>query len=69
MPLAAPFDLSGAAFALRPSFASVARELGWCEYDYPRWGGHTFPNVLAVTFSVLVAPASLIGPELLQDPL
>jgi hypothetical protein len=20
----------------------VARDLGWCEYDYPRWGGH-FP--------------------------
>jgi hypothetical protein len=40
MPLAAPFDLSGAAFALRPSFASIARDLGWCEYDYPRWGEH-----------------------------
>src|SRR5688500_8018740 len=40
MPLAA---LCGpppsAAFALRP--LRVARNLGWCEYDYPRWGGHT----------------------------
>lgn len=25
-------------FALRPP--SVARDLGWCDHDYPRWGGH-----------------------------
>src|SRR5215211_6145083 len=30
---------SSAAFALRP--LRVAQDLGWCEYDYPRWGGHT----------------------------
>jgi hypothetical protein len=31
---------------------------------HPRWGGHTFPYALAVTSSVLGAPASLIGSEL-----
>jgi hypothetical protein len=44
--LAALGRLFGAAFALRPSFASVARGLGWCEYDYPRWGAHTTESIL-----------------------
>jgi hypothetical protein len=22
---------------------SVARDLGWCDHDDPRWGGHTSP--------------------------
>src|SRR5215208_392794 len=30
--------LWGAAFALRP--LRIARDLGWCDHDYPRWGGH-----------------------------
>src|SRR5215217_3912079 len=28
----------------RPSLVStlrIARGLGWCDHDYPRWGGHT----------------------------
>jgi hypothetical protein len=29
--------LLGAAFSLRP--LRVARDLGWCEYDHPRWAG------------------------------
>src|SRR5215207_11225145 len=41
MPLAALlFSAScGVAYALRPR--AVARDLGWCDHDYPRWGGHT----------------------------
>jgi hypothetical protein len=35
---AAPMS-SSAAFALRP--LRIARDLGWCEYDYPRWDAHT----------------------------
>jgi hypothetical protein len=31
--------LLGAAFALRT--LRVARDLGWCDHDHPRWGGHT----------------------------
>src|SRR5215218_523059 len=44
----------------------VARVLGWCDHDYPRWGGHNIPVRLTTVqlFHVLVAPASLIGPEL-----
>jgi hypothetical protein len=34
-----------------------------------RWGVHTFPKALAVTFSVHGAPASLIEPELLRSGL
>src|ERR671915_592005 len=32
-------NTSGAAFALCP--LCVARDLRWCDHDYPRWGGHT----------------------------
>src|SRR5215218_775729 len=53
---------SSAAFALRPSFAGIARGLGWGEYDYPRWGGHTSKSI--ATPSVLGAPASIMGSEL-----
>jgi hypothetical protein len=64
MPLAALFPFfpifPSAAFALRPSFASVARDLGWCEYDYPRWGAHTTTQRTA-TPPVLGAPASIMG--------
>src|SRR5215218_10173299 len=62
--LAALFGLSlGAAFALRP--LRVAWDLGWCEYDYPRWGVHTghLQEHLPILL-VLVAPASLMGSEL-----
>jgi hypothetical protein len=38
----------------------VARDLGWCDHDYPRWGAHT-PESIA-TSSVLGAPVSLIRP-------
>src|SRR5215211_8809206 len=49
-----------AAFALRP--LCVARDLGWCECNYPRWGGHnTIQHTLLV---VLGSSASLIGSEL-----
>jgi hypothetical protein len=51
---AAPFDLAGAALALRPR--SVARDLGRCDHEYPRWDGHT-PESIA-TSSVLGAPVS-----------
>jgi hypothetical protein len=57
--------LDNAAFALRPS--SVARDLGWCDHDYPRWDAHTSESI--ATYSVLGAPASIMGSELLQDPL
>ena len=30
--------LGNAAFALLP--LCVARDLGWCDHDYPRWGAH-----------------------------
>jgi hypothetical protein len=52
--------------SLRPPLC-VARDLGWCEYDYPRWGGHTPESI--VTSTVLGASASIMGSELLQDPL
>jgi hypothetical protein len=54
-------------FALRTSFASVARDLGRCDHDYPRWGVHT-PESTTPTSSVLGAPASLMGSELPQYP-
>ena len=38
-----------------------------CEYDYPRWGGHTAESI--VTSTVLGASASMMGSELLQGPL
>ena len=39
----------------------IARVLGWCDHDYPRWGGHNTPVRLTTVqlFHVLVAPASL----------
>jgi hypothetical protein len=55
----------GAVFALRP--LCVARDLVWCEHDYPRWGGHTPESI--VTSAVLGASASIMGSELLQGPL
>jgi hypothetical protein len=55
------FILLGAAFALRPSFASVARDLRRCDRDYPRWGAHTTES--SATSSVLDTPA-FIGSEL-----
>jgi hypothetical protein len=39
-----PHIAPGAAFALRPSFASVARDPGRCDHNHPRWGGHTTVN-------------------------
>jgi hypothetical protein len=51
-----------AAYALRP--LCVARDLGWCNHEYPRWGGHiTIPKSIATT-SVLGASASIMGSEL-----
>ena len=42
----------------------VAREPGWCNHEYPRWGGHiTIPESIATT-SVLGASASIMGSEL-----
>jgi hypothetical protein len=32
-----------AAFALR--HLRIARDLGWCDHDYPRWGAHTLDAV------------------------
>jgi hypothetical protein len=56
-----PFLPFGAALALRP--LSIARDLGRCDHDYPRGGGHTSTESTA-TYSVLGAPASIIGSEL-----
>jgi len=59
--LAALFRLShhcvwrGLHFAL----LCVARDLGWCDYDYPLCGGHTLDDTH--TPPVLGAPASIIG--------
>jgi len=39
--------LDNAAFALRP--LCVARDLGWCDHDYPRWDAH---NALDSTGSI-----------------
>ena len=54
----------------RPSLAAllcVARDLGWCEHVYLRWGGHSLTVISATFFpKVLVTPASLIGSELLD---
>src|SRR5215211_1313750 len=56
-----------AAFALRPSFASVARGRRWCDHDYPRWGGHSsFPSV--ATTSSCSAYRHLIGSEFPHSP-
>src|SRR5215204_6266890 len=54
----------GAASALRP--LRVARDLGWCDHDYP--GGRAQHLVThASDFPVLGAPASIIGSELPQS--
>jgi hypothetical protein len=53
--------LHNAAFTLCP--LCVARDLGWCEHDYPRWGGHTLCHG-QIKGPVRVAPASIIGSEL-----
>ena len=66
--LAALFPTSyfyNAALPLRP--LCVARGLGWCDHDYPRWGGHALYSL--ATYYVLGAPASIMGSELLQAPL
>jgi hypothetical protein len=55
------------AFALSPSFASVARDLGRCDHDYLRWGAHS-SYVTTHCTHVLGAPASIIGSELPQLP-
>src|SRR5215212_9225190 len=47
-----------AAYALRP--LCVARDLGWCECNYPRWGGHTSESTVT-TLPVLGAPTSIMG--------
>ena len=44
----------------------VARDLGWCDHDHPRCGGHTPAS--ALTLPALGSPASVRGSELLQDP-
>ena len=47
----------------RPSLCAplcVARDLGWCDHDYPRWGEHTSESTVT-TLPVLVAPASIMG--------
>jgi hypothetical protein len=49
---------------LRP--LRVAWDVGWCDHDYPRWGGHTAESI--VTTTVLGASASMMGSELLQGP-
>jgi hypothetical protein len=56
-----PPRLDNAAFALRP--LCVARDLGWCEYDYPRWDAHIMP-ICTCNTPVLGAPASIMGSEL-----
>src|SRR5829696_6506678 len=48
-------------FALPP--LRVARDLGWCDHEYPRWGAHTSESPVT-TLPVLGASASLIGSEL-----
>jgi hypothetical protein len=52
-----------AAFALAP-LRSVARDLGWCDHVYPRWGGHNTTPRCVARLLVLGTPASLIGSEL-----
>jgi hypothetical protein len=41
----------------------VAREIEWCDHDYPRWGEHTLCNGHLECPPVLGSPASLIGSE------
>src|SRR5215218_6837685 len=36
-----PPRLDSAAFPCDPLY--VARDLGWCDHDYTRWGGHNIP--------------------------
>jgi hypothetical protein len=40
----------------------VARDLGWCAHDYPRWVGHSMDNDF-INALVLAPPASLIRSE------
>src|SRR5215216_93879 len=43
----------------------VARDLGWCDHDYPRWGEHTSsPGKHPGTTPGLGSSASIIGSEL-----
>jgi hypothetical protein len=35
-------------FALRPSFASGARDLGWCDHERPRWVGRSSTESIAL---------------------
>jgi hypothetical protein len=43
----------------------VARDLGWCEHVYPRWGGHTSsPGQHPGTTPGLGSSASIMGSEL-----
>ena len=54
----------------RPSLCAplcVARDLGWCDHDYPRWDAHT--TTQRSYTPVLGAPASIIGSELPLLPL
>ena len=42
----------------------VARDLGWCDHDYPRWDEHTLCNGQLKGPPVLGPPASIMGSEL-----
>jgi hypothetical protein len=41
-----------------------ARDLGWCDHDYPRWGGHNTTPRCVAKLPVLGEPASILGSEL-----
>src|SRR5215213_10475491 len=43
----------------------VARDLEWCDHDYPRWGGHTLCRG-QIKAPVLGAPASIMGRSFLD---
>ena len=49
-------SLRGLHFAL----LCVARDLGWCDHNYPRWGGHTLCHG-QLKGPVLGSPASIMS--------
>src|SRR5215207_6319350 len=67
MPLAALFGHPSWAWPSLCAPLRIARDLGWCDHNYPRWGGHTLCHG-QLKGPVLGSPASLIGSELPPCP-